>query len=85
MQIVVTPLEDLSKYQDCPVYDPEEEEFEEMKNNIPDSLPLDIEIPETSAFVASQTEVFVCETETLGNVKEDDLLKNSDMDEDIER
>lgn len=86
LQVVVTPLEDLSKYQECPVYDPEEEEFEEMKNNIPDFLPSDIKIPETTAFVASQTEIFLCEGEILENaVKEDDSLKNSDIDEESER
>uniref|UniRef100_A0A1B6G7Z4 C2 domain-containing protein n=1 Tax=Cuerna arida TaxID=1464854 RepID=A0A1B6G7Z4_9HEMI len=53
LKVVVTPLEDLSQYQDCPVFDAEEDEFEETKDKKPKA------VKETATFVASDTEVFL--------------------------
>ncbi|KAG8257676.1 C2 domain-containing protein 3 [Homalodisca vitripennis] len=53
LKVVVTPLEDLSQYQDCSVFDAEEDEFEETKDEKPKAM------KETATFVASDTEVFL--------------------------
>uniref|UniRef100_A0A1B6ME70 C2CD3 N-terminal C2 domain-containing protein n=3 Tax=Graphocephala atropunctata TaxID=36148 RepID=A0A1B6ME70_9HEMI len=53
LKIVVTPLEDLSQYQESSVFDGEEDEFEEAKVEVPEAA------KEAATFVASKTEVFL--------------------------
>ncbi|XP_054267858.1 uncharacterized protein LOC128989820 isoform X1 [Macrosteles quadrilineatus] len=69
LKVVVTPLEDVQQYQNCSVFDIEEDYFEEPKEEILDNI-LENERQIVPAFVASQTEVFLNEGESTSSEKE---------------
>lgn len=78
--MVVTPLEDLRQYQNCSVFDMEEDDFEELKEKGLETGFSESDVEQAPAFIASQTEVFVSENKCAMSIEDGAEKENSQTD-----